>query len=190
MGGMSGMSGMPEMPGMPRRPRSSRGRSRGPEHQDYIKWLEKNYPQQAEELNKLKDDKPGLYQKKLDVGMRRYGRIMEASKSDPALAEVIKQDLELKDKRNKLLKELKATTDEKEKDKLTAELKDIVSNRFELVVKKKQLRYEELQRKLETMKKEVSQGEAELTKLKAGKAEHIEQRMKKLISGAEQIDWD
>jgi len=158
-------------------------------HNEYIKWLEKNYPEEAETLAELRK-KPELYGRRLKVSMRRYGPIMKASERNPKLAEVLKEDLELKLKREQLIKQLRAATDEAAREKLTKELKETVSQRFELIVKKKQLRYEELQKELEKLKADIKRGEAELEKLRDKKDEHIKKRLGELLSKTERFKWD
>ena len=54
------------------------------------------------------------------------------------LAKVLKGQMELRGKRAELLKQIRATTDEKQKKTLTTELEQIVGQQFDLIVKRKQ----------------------------------------------------
>lgn len=159
-------------------------------HRELTGWLEKNYPEEAQKLTELREKHPELYHKRAGLCWRRYHRIMEAQEDNPKVAEVLKEDLELKNQRGKLLKQIKAATDKKTKEKLTTQLEGIVSDRFDLIVKRKQLRYEELSNKLEELKKQVRQSEARVQKLKDSKNKEVKQRLKGLLEEAERIRWD
>ena len=158
-------------------------------HAEYIKWLEKNYPEEAEKLAELREEKPELYMKKLWLSKKQYGRIAEAAKKNPQLAEVLKDDLELKRKRDELLRKIGAAS-ENEKKELAKELEKVVSSRFDLIVKRKQIRYEQLRKELEKLKEQVKKSEAEVGKWKEAKGEKVRERVEELISRTEKFKWD
>ena len=82
---------------------------------ELLEWLGKNDPNKAEELSKLKDDNPRLYIKKMGSIIRKYRRVIEAEKNNPALAAVLKEDIELKGQVSELMRKFRtATDDEKE----------------------------------------------------------------------------
>ncbi len=159
-------------------------------HAECLEWLGKNYPEEAEKLTKLKDKKPELYRKHLRYRCEKYRKIMEAEEENPQLAGVLKQDLELKMKRGKLLRTIRAETDENQKEKLVKELKEVVSNRFDLIIKRKQMRYEQMSKKLERLKKEVAKKSAEIEKWKEKKQEKVKEHLEELMSRTEEFDWD
>ena len=64
-----------------------------------------------------------------------------------------------------------------QKELLEAELKGFISQRFDIIVKKKQLRYEKLQKKLEYLKKEVAENQTELATLKNQKESEVDKRV-------------
>ena len=68
----------------------------------------------------------------------------------------------------------------------------VVSSRFDLIVKRKQIEYEQLRNRLEKLKKEVEQREAEVEKWKDAKFknESVKARLEELVSGAEKFQWD
>jgi len=160
-------SRVPGMPGM-RRMRSRRDTSRRPstrKHEQLMDWLEENYPEKAKELAELKEERPELYWKKLGLCLRKYGRIAEAAEENPKLAAVLKEDLGLKQQRDALLEKLE-TAGGDEKQELIAELEEVVSSRFDLIVERKQIEYEQLLKRLEKLKEKVKQSEAEVEKWK------------------------
>ncbi|MBN2457444.1 MAG: hypothetical protein JXB29_13080 [Sedimentisphaerales bacterium] len=161
------------------------------EHEEYIKWLEKNYPSCASELDKIREKNPQLYRRKLALSLEKYGRIFKVSKENPALAEVLKQDLQLKDSRNELLKKISAANDG-EKQALVGELEQILSSRFDLIVKRKELEYDRLSKKLQQLEEKVNASRTKIEKWKEAdfKTESVKARLKTLVSETEQFKWD
>ena len=153
-------------------------------------WLVKNEPGEANELAALKGKDPRAYMRRLSVDMKKYREIIEAEQTNPALAELLKKDLVLKQKRNELLEKYKGATDEKQKTELMAQLKEVTSERFDVVLQKKQLKYEELKKKLEELQKNVTKSQAELENYKKNKDELIKKHLDELINQAGQFDWD
>jgi hypothetical protein len=153
-------------------------------------WLEKNEPEKAKELAALKVSDPPAYMRRLMFEMRNYRQIIDAEQTNPALAEVLKQDLVLKQKRNELLEKIKGTTDEKKKAELTKQLKEVIEQKFELFIQKKQLQYEAIKKELEDLQQRVNKIQVEVENLKSQKAEQIEKHMEELLSDSEKIDWD
>ncbi len=104
----------------------SRGGGRGErmqrmqrKHEEYLDWLKENYPQEAQELEKVRQENPELYMRRVMRSGRKYGRIAEAAKDNPELAAVLKEDLELKDERDEIVQKLRSAEDG-DKEALTA----------------------------------------------------------------------
>ena len=160
---------------------------------DYLEWLEKNYPEKAEELKKLKEDDRQLYKKRIAHGMKKHRRIMEAEKENPELAKVLKESMELNQQRNKLAREIRTTEDEKEKQKLTKQLKGLLNEKFDLVLKRKELELEQLQKRLEQLKKQLKKNQENIEKWKDSKfkEQKIKERLERLTTGKkEEFRWD
>jgi hypothetical protein len=158
-------------------------------HNDFIAWLEKNYPEQAEALKPLQESQPEGYMTKTMELMRKYGPIIQAEKDNPKLAQVMKEDLELQKQRDALLKDIRSAKGA-EKEKLIAELKDNVARRFDVIMTKKQLQYDDLKKRLEELKKEVKSREGELEKLKTTKDAAVSEHLKELVGQAEKVQWN
>jgi len=158
---------------------------------EFIEWLEKNYLQQAKELATLKGQ-PDLYWKKFDLVRGKYWRIFEEEKRNPELAEVLKEDLELKERRDELLIRIKAAKTESQKKKLAAQLEEIVSQRYDLIVRKKEIAYERLLKWLEELKNRIKESRGEIAKSKdeEAKAENVKRRMRELTEGIPKFNWD
>jgi len=159
---------------------------------EFLKCLKENYPNEATKLEQIKKDNPEQYMRAMMLAGKKYGPICQAAKDDPNLAKVLKQQLELKGKRTELLKQIGATTDEKQKKTLTAELEQIVGQQFDLIVKRKQMAYEDLTKKLADLQKEVSQRKAEVEKWngKDFKSQKVKERVTELLNEKEKFEWD
>lgn len=165
----------------------------GPERRErYLKWLRSNYPEKAEKLAELREKNPELYGRKLQRGRRRHGRIMEASRKCPELGAALKESMELKDKRDRLLEKIKSAAGEDEKKQLVDELEQVVSRRFDLLVKRRQIRYELLQEKLVKMQEHVRKIQVDVEKWNdpAFRKENVKKRLEELMKRSEQFKWD
>ncbi len=159
---------------------------------EFLKCLKENYPDEATKLEQIKKDNPDQYVRALMISGKKYGRICDVVKDDPNLAKVLKQQMELKGKRAELLKQIGATKDEKQKKTLTTELEQIVGQQFDLIVKRKQMAYEDLTKKLADLQKEVTQRKAEVEKWngKDFKSQKVKERVTELVNEPEKFEWD
>jgi len=160
---------------------------------EFLEWFAKNYPRQAEDLAKLKETQADAYWKKFDLVREKYWRIFEEDRRNPELAEVLKEDLGLKEKRNELLRRIKAAKSEQDKTKLLAELDEVVSRRYDLIVRQKQIRYEQLLKWLEELRNRVRESRDEIDKWKDEKfkAENVKKHVKELLEETTpQFRWD
>lgn len=158
-------------------------------HNEFIAWLEKNYPVQAVEIKELREKKPEEYIGKMAELMRRYGPIIEAERNNPKLAAIMKEDIENQRLTDELIKQLRRAKGE-EKEKLVTELKILVARRFDLIMAKKQIQYDDLRKRLEELQKEVKNREGELDKLKTNKDTVVQDRVKEIVSESEKVKWD
>ncbi|MFA5252056.1 MAG: hypothetical protein WC454_05685 [Phycisphaerae bacterium] len=174
-----GPEGMPLGAGMPWR------------YDKYLDWLKENYADEAKKLAELSTKDPNLYWKQLGHSLKKYGRIAEASVENPQLAEVLKEDLALRQQQDKLLEQIK-TADDKKKEELVNDLKEVLNHRFDAILKRKQIEYEHLLKKLERLKKEVEQRSAKVEKWKAAesKNESVKSRLEELLSKTDEFKWD
>ncbi len=159
---------------------------------EFLKCLKENYPDESTKLEQMKKDNPEQYMRALMISGKKYGRICEAAKDDPNLAKVLKQQMELKDKRSELVKQIKTTTDEKQKKAMNAQLEQIVGQQFDLIVKRKQMAYEDLTKKLADLQKEVDQRKTEVERWKSKdfKSQRVKERVNELLTEPERFEWD
>jgi hypothetical protein len=180
-----------------RQARSPRSGGKGPmrdrmweKHIEFTKWLTENYPDKAKRLEQLQQSGDEGYLEEVRKVMKTYGPVMRASRRNPELAGVLKEDLSLKEQRHELLADIKAATDEGEKEQLTKQLGKVVADRFELIIKRKQIKYEELLQRLKSLEKQVQERKTEVDRLKSQKADKVSERLEELIKGTEKVDWD
>jgi hypothetical protein len=156
----------------------------------YLNWLKGNYAEEAERLDELRKKAPDLYWKQFGLGLKKYGRIAEAARENPRLAEVLKKDLELRQQQDKLLGEIENAKD-KEKEELIKDLKEVISSRFDVIVERKQIEYEQLLERLERLKTDVEQRKAKMEKWKDAKFkdESVKARLEELLGKSDKFTW-
>jgi len=169
-----------------------RERARRQRRADFLDWLEKNYRRESRELASVKDRDPNLYEKRLDYFMReKYAPIREAERSNPELAVVLKEDLLLKERRDMLVMKIPAAKNERDKQRLVAQLESVVAERYDLILRRKQIEFERLLRWLEALQKRIERSRAEIAEAKKEevKAENVKERMKTLLEGKKKFPW-
>ena len=159
---------------------------------DFLDWLEKNYSREARGLANLKERDPNLYEKKLGSTREKYGPIRDAERRNPELAEVLKEDLRLKEREDELVGKVKTTTNQKEKEKLDAELAEVVGDRYDLILRRKQIAYERLLKELEELQNRIKESHAEMLRYQDSKVkgENVKQRLKDLLEQKKGFRWD
>jgi hypothetical protein len=158
----------------------------------FLEWLATKLPEEAEELAKLKERSPDLYGQKYELVWRKYGRIYEEGRRNPELEKVLIEDLRLQKRRDQLLGKIHATTNQTEKEKLTKELEEVIGNRYDLIVRRKQIAYEWLLKRLEELQNRVKESRAEIRRAQDPKvkAENVEKRKQDLLAEKKGFTWD
>ncbi len=161
-------------------------------HTKFLEWLKNNYPAEEQALAKLKEANPQLYVTNSERLLNQYGYIFDAASSSPELGNVLKEDLELKKRAVQLCKQIRNEKSDAKKQALGAELQDVLGRRYDLIVRSKEIGYEQLQKKLDELQKQVREGKDEITKWRDGKIkqENIRQRMKTLMDEKTRFKWD
>ena len=159
---------------------------------EFEEWLAKSFPDEAEELTKLKETNADLYGKKYDLAWKKYGPAYEESRRNPELAQIVVEDLKLQKRRNELINRIKTAKSDKDRQKLTAELEEVVGLRYDLIVRRKQSIYERLLKWLEDLQNRIEESRAEITKYQDPdvKAENVKQRTRELLEPKKGLRWD
>lgn len=158
---------------------------------EFLAFLAKSVPSVAEDMAKLKVQNPDLYTKKFDLVRRKYDRAFQESRRNPELAEILLEDLKLKERSEYLVRKIKTTKSERDKKRLTAQLERVLSDRYDLIVRQKIIAYERLLGWLESLQNRIKKSKTEIREAEKQevKAENIKQRMKDLLEGSEGFPW-
>jgi len=124
---------------------------------EFLEWLEKYVPKEAEELVQLREKDPDLYAQKYDLTWQNYRRIYDRARRSPELAKVLVADLQLGEREETLSKQIRTAESEEDKNEFTAQLENVVSDRYDLIVRQKQIEYEQLLKRLEELQKQVKE---------------------------------
>ncbi|MBN1795056.1 MAG: hypothetical protein JW804_00125 [Sedimentisphaerales bacterium] len=187
--GQRGGRGRPDGEGPGGGRRGQRMQEMQQKHEEFIEWLKENYPDDANELSVIKEKNPELYMHHLMRKAHKYGPIMKVSKENPELAEVMKENEDLKDQRDEILKNIQ-TAKPQEQEALKNQLTEIVNKRFDLIIKRKLIQHDRLLKKLESLKKNIENSEGEVEKWKATKQDRVAERVKELLEKTEKFHWD
>ncbi len=108
------------------------------------------------------------------------------------MGKVLKQDLSLKNRRDYLLGKLKNEKDDKKKKELGAQLKEVIDDRFDLIVRRKQIAYDELLKKIKELQEQINEQKNEIRQWrnKKFKGENVIQRIKELTEGISRFKWN
>ena len=158
----------------------------------FLEWLGANLPEEAEELAKLKERNPDLYGERYETISKKYGRIYNESRRNPELEKVLIEDLRLQKRRDQLLGKINATTNQKEKGEMIEELEVVVGHRYDLIVRRKQIAYEWLHKRLEELQNRVKESRADIRRAQDAKvkAENVKKRTQELLEEKKGFNWD
>jgi hypothetical protein len=159
---------------------------------DFLEWLGKAVPREAQELANIKITNPNLYADKFELVWRKYERIFEEGRRNPELADVLIEDLKLKEKREELVKKIKTSRNERQKKLLIAELEEVISKRFDLIIRRKQIEYERLLRWLKELQDQITESRKKMNIWmdKGYKDENVKNRMQDLLEETPGFNWD
>lgn len=182
-------AGRPELEQMVRDRWEARRQKR---NADFLEWLQTNYPQEEQTLSRLKEGDPQVYIKNFDHLMNQYGHVFDAENSNPDLGTVLKEDLRLKRRSDDLCRQLRRERSEAKKQQLGAELQEVVALRYDLIVRRKEIAYEQLLRRLDELQKQVRESKDDIANYKDPrvKQENVRQRVRALTENKVRFKWD
>lgn len=160
--------------------------------EEFLDWLKKEFEWQVKELEKVKSQDPKLYDTKLQLVWDKYRRIHDAWRWNPELGKVLKQDMALKHRRDDLVGKLKIEKDDKKKRELAHQLWEVVGDRFDLIIRRKQIAYDELLKRLEELKKQINDQRNEIKEWRGDKFKEdaMRERIKELLEGIPKFKWN
>ena len=160
--------------------------------EEFVQWLKTNYPKEEETLTKAKETDPQIYTRTIERIRDQYGPLYEAEKTNPELAAVLKEDLELKQRRNDLLRQLRREQSDEKRREIGAELYGIVARRYDLIVRRKQIAYDQLQAKLQELQQQLDTSKKEIVRWEDAdvRGQNIRGRLEGLINRQRVFPWD
>lgn len=157
---------------------------------EFLAWLEENYPTVAKQLREAFENNPETaFMDTMHIA-GKYRALFETAKRNPELANLMRMDDQLKQRREELLKNYSAGKI-KRKDVL-AELEEVVSARFDIIIEKRRMRFDELKARLEELQKEIEKQQKDLETLSRERDAQIKKRVDELTAenGKKEISWD
>ncbi len=150
----------------------------------FLVWLEKYVPKEAESLAKLKESDPKLYAQKFELVWDKYRPIYDRTRRSPELVPVLIEDLQLAEREDELVKKIKAEKDEQQKTELMNQLEKVEFDKYDLIVRRKQIEYKELLRRLEALQNVVKASLADIDEWRDEKvkADRVKERVDDLTS--------
>ncbi|GEM_PF-3037287 len=169
-----------------------RFRTIGQRYSDYLQWLEDNYPDEAEELENLQQENPELFGRHLRISLRKYGEIFHADRENPELADLLKEDLRLKERRDYLLDKIRQEDIAAEDgEQLESQIRQVVAERFDVIVEIKQFRHDQLEQRLRRLQRDLRRRHRQLEIWQEQKEQKLEERMSELLEQKDpQFYWD
>ncbi len=162
--------------------------------EEFLVWLEKAKPREAEALAGLKDQDAELYTQKFNHARRKYWRIFEEGRRFPDLEEVLLADLQLEERQDVLLRKIKAAKGKEEEKQPMAQLKEVISAKYDLIIRRKRIAYERLLKRLEELQEEINKSREENAILedKEVKKQNVEARLKEILEKEKppRLKWD
>ncbi|MBN1360688.1 MAG: hypothetical protein JW993_08855 [Sedimentisphaerales bacterium] len=160
--------------------------------EEFLAWLKANYPRDAEDVARAKEKDPQLYVRVYERMWDQYGRIFEALSTNPELGAVLKEDFDLKRRRDDLLRRLRHERSDARRQEIGSELQEIVARRYDLIVRRKEIAYEQLQKKLEELQRQIKDSKDEIVRWQDSdlKRENVRRRLEALTERERGFRWD
>jgi hypothetical protein len=164
---------------------------RGRVPSEFLEWLGKYVPNDANDLSNLRQSNPDLYFERYNRESQKYRNIFEQTRTstDPNLARILITDMNLGDAQNRLQAQFRNSTNEQEKNRLSAQIKEVVTERYDIIIQRKQLQYQQLLRELNNLQQQIKASIDDIDKWKDEKVKEkaIEEQLK--ILTAPQSRW-
>ena len=157
----------------------------------FMAWLEKSYPEKAQKLAELKDENGGRFSRAAMQIAKKYRPIYNNElKGNTELVSILKDEIALRQRTGEITTKIKATTNEDEKRKLTAELKFTLSEKFDNIIAKRNLQSLDLQKKLGELQKELKEMEEKTVEIKANKDKEVQNKLDNILSKKSEFQWN
>jgi hypothetical protein len=143
------------------------------ERTERLEWLKKYVPEEAKDIEAAKDESFELFSKKLQTAYLKYREIIEAfPPHSEALIPVLVSDLQLRNELLDLGRRYIFTpiTDTDAREKLETRITEIIGQRYDLEVRQKEIKLDQVKSEVETLKNLITSKENEI---KSDKEEEV-----------------
>ncbi len=152
-----------------------------------LNWCEKYVSDEAQGIKELKEVNYELYKKRLDTLDNKYRRIinMPASSTPEELIPILVKDLQLGIKQGELVMQIRTADTQDKKDSLTADLKEVVSERYHLNIDQRNIQLKQIQKQIEGLQQNLKfeMNQIEVAKDPNVAEEAIDRRVSSILSG-------
>jgi hypothetical protein len=157
----------------------------------FLEWLKVNYPAESQSLAKLRDGDPQVYMTAFDNAMSRYGYIFEAERQPGTGNGPQGRSRTEETVGGTVLPPPRREIRGQEADP-RCRTQEVVSRRYDLIVRRKEIAYEQLLQRLTELQKQLTESKDDIAKFKDTKTkeENVRQRIRELTENKVRFKWD
>lgn len=153
--------------------------------EEFLQWYKEFFPKNSKRLEELRKKDKNLFEEHYKLTEKKFGDAMEVYKRNPDYGIVVVEDLFNADRQSKTLRKIRSEKDKRKKQKHIDKLRRIVSTRFDLAVKIKKFKFEELRQSIKRLEKKLASRQNRLEERLKRRDQEIEERTKKLLEDEE-----
>jgi hypothetical protein len=144
------------------------------ERKDVLRFMEEHFPRMVVELDRVKEDAPQRYDRRMERIAPEMHRLMHVRERDPARAMVLIRERQVSLRLQDLARDYRAAEDSDEKAKIRKNIRELAAEEFDNRVERRDLEVRELENRLAELK-------SRLEEMKSVRDEMLDRRTKELI---------
>lgn len=144
------------------------------ERKDVLRFMEEHFPRMVVELDKVKEDAPQRYERRMERIAPEMHRLMEVRERDPARAMVLIRERQVSLRLQDLARDYRSAEDSDEKSRIRKSIRELAAEEFDNRVERRDLEVRELENRLAELK-------SRLEEMKSVRDEMLDRRTKELI---------
>ena len=152
------------------------------EEDEALRYMEKNRPEEFERLTRLKKRNPLMYQGILGRIIRGIHFLEDLKKEDPERYKRVVHIKELEQESRRLAEKYEEIDDPEEKETIKTDLKNLLSDIFDLRQKEREVEIERLRKELERLQEKI-------IRRRENKETIVNRRLKEMTGEADYLQW-
>lgn len=152
------------------------------QEKETLEYLQKEFPEEAKRFENLKVMRPEVYHAALSKYYARLKIMQSIKQTDPERYEELVKERELDARSRDLARQYRASSDDTERKKISAELEQLLYQIFEYRQLNRKAEIERIEKKLEELKKENA------LRLE-NKDEMVKRQLAKLLGKQSELEW-